>query len=168
MFLLKRYNYTLPILLISLLGVFGNCNKSNKISGDKEVTILKKYFPNATEINIDTLENGVEYNFLNGDSQCEVFFDSVSNFKYAATYIEPESLPGAIKNTLKKKYDLESITVVRLLKFPNKTIYSIEIQMPTDFYSLECSEDGKILKIYKSELSPSEGAAQEEEGVDND
>lgn len=40
--------------------------------------------------------------------------------------------------------------------------------MPTDFYSLDCSEDGKILKIYKSQLSPTESAAQEEEGVEND
>lgn len=168
MLLLKRNNYTLPILLISLLGVFSYCKNSNKNSGDKEVSILKKYFPNATEIDIDTLENGVQYNFLNGDSQCEVFFDSVSNFKFAATYIEPESLPEAIKNTLKKTYDFESITVAKRLKFPHKTTYTVEIQMPTDFYSLECSEEGKILKIYKSQLSPSEGSAQEEEGVEND
>jgi len=167
MLLLKKYIWCL-LLLMATLGLLSHCKNNTTVAADKEMVVLKKYFPNATEINIDTLENGIQYNFLNGDEQCEVFFDSASNYKFAATYIEPENLPDAIKNTLKKNYNFESVTVAKQIKSPDKTTYTVEMQMPTDFYSLDCSEDGKILKIYKSQLSPTESAAQEEEGVEND
>lgn len=166
--LLLKNNIWCLLVLTAAFGLMSRCKNNALVAADKEMVVLKKYFPNATEINIDTLENGIQYNFLNGDEQCEVFFDSASNYKYAATYIEPENLPDAIKNTIKKNYNFESVTVAKQIKTPDKISYTIEIQMPTDFYSLNCSEDGKILKIYKSQLSPSESAAQEEEGVEND
>ncbi len=155
-------------MFLGTFGLMSRCKNNVAVAADKEMVVLKKYFPNATEINIDTLENGIQYNFLNGDAQCEVFFDSASNYKFAATYIEPENLPEAIKNMLKKSYNFENVTVAKQIKTPDKTTYTVEIQMPTDFYSLDCTEDGKILKTYKSQLSPKESAAQEEEGVEND
>jgi hypothetical protein len=152
------------------LAVFSACqnissNASNTEGGISPQNFIKKRFAQAQEIEWDSTETNISANFSIGLYDCTAYFDATGKFQYATTMLEEAALPKVIQNHLNAKYREATFAVVMSVENVQKKIYQVELELDTDYITLEFDENGKVLKEIKLPLSKDELERQEAEGI---
>jgi hypothetical protein len=144
-----------------------NTTSQSSEEGSAMTSFLAKKFPNAQEVYWDTLDNGYSATFYDGKNDYKALFDSIGQFQQTTMLIELEALPATISKYLNEKFKNGDIAIVQLVDDGTHKSYHIEMQVGTDYQTLDFDPSGKLLKENRTPLSNEELKQQEEEGVED-
>ena len=123
-------------------------------------------FPQAQDIEWDTLDDGMVASFTNNNESCEAFYDTKNAFVYAGTFVDQEQLPAAANAYLTKNYKADFVNACMKVDFTDKKAYNVEVMTDTDYVNLQFDLNGNLIQQSKEPLTDEEMQAREEEGVD--
>ena len=124
-------------------------------------------FPQAQEIEWDTLADGYVVSFTNNNAPSEVFYDKKNVFVYAGTFIDQNQLPAAAQAYLNTNFKPDFVNACMQVDFPTKKAYNVEVMTDTEYVNLQFDLQGNLVQQTKEPLTNEEMQAREEEGVDD-
>jgi hypothetical protein len=169
-------NFFVLFFFLNLFLIY-SCKSKDKNTNDGVVAAytngpvlesVKKMFPSAQNLSVDTLNNHIIVDFDNGKNECQSQFDA--NGKYILTYIYysfPE-LPQNITDFISTTYANAIPSMSYLIDSLGTKEYRVEFSTSKDFISLNFDEKGNISSKKVEKLTPEEMRLNEEEGVNQD
>ncbi len=158
--------------LILLFSCKWNQAKENKniVTAYTNPTVLesvKKMFPSAQNLSIDTLNNQIIVDFDNGMNECQSQFDASGKYILTYVYHSFQDLPKNITDFISKSYTNAIPSMSYFVDSLGKKEYRVEFATSKDFVSLVFDEKGTLLDTKTEKLTPEEMRLHEEEGVDD-
>ncbi len=167
---MRPYYFIFSVALTGLCACGTNDAPANSSATAQQTAVsdnFKQRFPQAQEIEWDTLADGYVASFTNNNAPSEVFYDKKNVFIYAGTFIDQNQLPATAQNYLKSNYKPDFVNACMQVDFPDKKAYNVEVMTDTDYVNLQFDLKGNLVQQTKEPLTDEEMQAREEEGVDD-
>ncbi len=120
------------------------------------IQAFKTAFPEAENPSWDEEDTLYICSFYKGDMQMEAYFTPAGLLTEVTTYIQPDELPAAVKQSLNTRFPDNAPDIIVLSDKKGLKTYETDFQTGEGYYSLTLSAEGKILQEIRDTLSNTE------------